>query len=165
MLTTYNVVSQDGYIARKDGSEDFIPDELWGDFLAVCKKYGVVVMGRITYETIQAYPTEMVENFESSDIKKVVITKNSQFVPKPGYFALHSLEEVLSLGDNILLSSGPSLNTHALEQGLIDKVIQNVLPEKIGGGIKVFNGETCLELVSEECKADGRLLRTFDVQK
>ena len=50
MVTLYNVVSSDGYIAREDGSEDFIPDELWPLTLEVFKKFDVLVMGRKPYE-------------------------------------------------------------------------------------------------------------------
>ena len=32
MLTLYNVISSDGFIARNDDSEDFILDNLWKNF-------------------------------------------------------------------------------------------------------------------------------------
>ena len=58
MITSYNVISKDGYIATKDGKEDFIPSYLWDTFLDICSQNDVVVMGRKTYEAIQTYSSE-----------------------------------------------------------------------------------------------------------
>ena len=47
MVTIYNVISSDGFIVRKDGSESFIPDELWPLTLEIFKKFDVLVMDAI----------------------------------------------------------------------------------------------------------------------
>lgn len=46
MLTSYNVISSDGFIAQTDGSEDFIPDEVWGDFLEFLGEYDALLIGK-----------------------------------------------------------------------------------------------------------------------
>ena len=38
MITLYNVISADGYITERDGSEDFIPDSVFDDFIDLCKE-------------------------------------------------------------------------------------------------------------------------------
>jgi len=165
MVTLYNAVSEDGFIARKDGSEDFIPDEVWGDFLSFCKMYDSLVMGRKTYETIQKYPEEMIKELETLNIKKIVVTKDSKFNVKPGYLIVNSPKEAISKGINILLSSGPTLNASVLNQGLVDIAILNIIPEKIGSGIKVFETKPNLILESEEDMGGGRKLCTYKVKK
>ena len=164
MITLYNVISADGFIARKDGSEDFIPEGLWGEFLDLCKGYDTIVMGRKTYEAIQEYPRDHIEEFEKLDIKKVIVTKDNNFLVKPHYIISHSPEEALIIGKNTLLTSGPTLNTYFLEKGLIDKVILNVLPEKIGEGIRLFNIEPKLALVFEKEISVGRKWQEYKVE-
>ena len=165
MVTLYNVISQDGYISRLDGSEDFIPDEAWIDFLNICKQNDVEIMGRKTYEAIQKYPEQMVKEFENLKIKKVVVTKNSEFIAKPLYTVVHSLKDALALGTNILISSGPTLNTSALREGLIDKIVLNILPVKIGSGIKIFENEPDLILISEKDLKNGQKWRIYKIAK
>lgn len=165
MVTLYNAVSEDGFIARKDGSEDFIPDEVWGDFLSLCKMYDSLVMGRKTYEIIQQYSEEMIKEFESLNIKKIVVTNDTKFQVKSGYITASSPKESISNGINILLSSGPTLNESVLSQNLIDVVIKNIIPESIGDGIKQFENEPNLVLEIEEDVGGGRKLCTYKVKK
>jgi dihydrofolate reductase len=82
MLTLYNVVSKDGFIATKDGSEDFIPDDSWQDTLETFKKYDVLILGRKSYEAIQKYDPEQVNALSELAIKKYVVTHNVSFTPK-----------------------------------------------------------------------------------
>ena len=84
MLTLYNAVSSEGFIARKDGNEDFIPDNLWQNFINLCEEYGALIMGRNTYDTIQNYGEEFIQSFEELPIKKIVVSSNQDFNPKKG---------------------------------------------------------------------------------
>ncbi len=157
MVTLYNAISADGFISRLDDSEDFIPDELWSDFLNLCRQCDVVVMGRRTYEVIQSYEPGLVRSFGELKIKKVVVSKNEEFVPKLGYVKVGSPEEAVEQGKKILLSSGPTLNTDFYKLGLIDKVIFNVVPVEVVEGVPVFNLEPELVLESEEDKEYSKL--------
>ncbi len=159
MVTLYNVISSDGYIARKDGSEDFIPDELWSTTLNTFKKFDILVMGRKTYEAMQNYDKNLLNPFERLDIKKVVVTRNKNLMHKPGYVIVHTPEDAIRMGENILISSGPNLNNYFLEKKLIDRIIFHQLPSSIGDGIQPFDdkykkdftlkSETQLEKVEE----------------
>ncbi len=145
MVTLYNVISSDGFIARLDGREDFIPDALWENFLDICRKYGTLVIGRKTYETIQRYDKKLLTPFESLPIKKIIVTHNREFQPKPGYSIAHSPKDAIMSSENILVSSGPTLNDFLLQKGLVDKIIFHEVPVAIGNGIKAFNsGRTSL---------------------
>ncbi len=138
MLTLYNVISSDGFIATKDSGEDFIPDEVWGDFLELCTRYDVLILGKNTYATIQLFDKELVEPFENLSIEKIIVTRDKNFKPKNGYVVMNSLKEAVALRPNILLSSGPKLNTAFLKEKLIDRIILNKLPVAIGEGILQF---------------------------
>lgn len=142
MLTLYNVVSSDGFIAQEDGGEEFIPDEVWSDFLEICNEYDTLIMGKNTYAAIQSFGKELVEPFEKSDIKKVVVTQDEDFTPKVAYKKASSIHDALEMGSDILLSSGPSLNSAFLRERLIDHIILNKLPVAIGAGIRQFETDT-----------------------
>lgn len=142
MVTLFNIISSDGYIARENGSEDFIPDELWPEFLKVCEKYDALIMGRKTYDAIQKYDKELLKPFQKLKIKKIIITRQRDFVPKAGYVVAHSPKDALSLEINNLVSSGPTLNSYLIKNGVVDKIILYKLPVTIGAGIKPFNTET-----------------------
>lgn len=158
MVTLYNVVSEDGYIADKNGSEGFIPDALWPITLALIGKYDVLVMGRKTYEAIQQYPRELLEPFEKLPIKKVVATANKSFHPKPGYTVAHSPEDVLVSIQNVLVSSGPTLNNIFLKNGLVDKVVFHKIPVKIGDGMRPFDiGFEKQFILESEIELDGNV--------
>ena len=165
MVTLYNVVSDDGFVARENGDEDFIPDELWDDFLVLCGQNETVVMGKETYWSVQEYPRNLIKRFESLDLRRVVVTRDVNFFAKPGYVVLSSPEDVLALGGNILISSGPTLNAVFLEKALVDRVILNILPKRIGSGIKAFENEPNLVLEKEEAKSQGGKWQFYLVKK
>lgn len=139
MVTLYNVTSADGFIARNDGSEDFIPDNLWPNFLNLCQEYETLIMGRKTYDTIQAYPEELLKPFEKLPIRKIVITNNPAFKPKPEYIVVHSPQDAITLAPNALISSGPTLNNYLLKNHLVKKIIFHEVPVVINEGIKPFD--------------------------
>lgn len=167
MLTAYNVVSSDGFIAQADGSEDFIPDEIWDDFLELLNTYDTLLIGKNTYETIQGFGQELVEPFENTGIKKIVITRDEGFVPKTGYEKISSLQDAIKIGSNTLLSSGPILNTAFLKERLIDQIILNKLSVTIGTGIRQFETDIVpeLTLLPEFTKKNksGRMLEFYKV--
>ena len=141
MVTLYNVVSSDGFIARTDGSEDFIPDHMWPKTLEVFKKYGTLVMGRKTYDALQKYDVALLKPFEQLPIKKIVISQELSFKPKVGYAVARTLEEATA-NPNTLVSSGPTLNTELLKRNMISEILLHVVPVTVGEGIKQFKDGT-----------------------
>jgi len=83
MVTLYNVISLDGFIARPDGGENFISDNLWGEFVELCKKYDAVVIGRKTYEAVQKYDKESREMFETINTLRVIVSSDKNFIHQP----------------------------------------------------------------------------------
>lgn len=169
MITLYNVVSADGFILKIDRSEDFIPDEMWVEFLRMCSEYGNLIIGRKTYDTLQKYDGNLLMDLETLPIKKVVVSRDEKFAPKTGYVLARSPKEAYELVKNekgeALLSSGPTINTSMVKENLITKVILEKLPVRIGEGdatprnLTMFDEEDIkveLTLVSKEDKGGGR---------
>ena len=164
MITLYNAISSDGYIAGENGNEDFIPSDVWYDFIELCGHYDAVVMGKNSYLAIQNYEPNERDLFEKLLIKKIVLSRDEKFILKSGYVRAKSIKEVLSLGKNILLSSGPSLNDVFLKEKAIDKIILNIIPVGLESGIKEFNvGKPKMVFESEKIIREGSVLRTYKV--
>ena len=162
MATLYNVISADGFIARKDGSEDFIPDNLWPNFLNLCKEYGTLIMGRKTYNTIQKYDEELLQPFEELSIRKIVITRNRVFKPKYEYIVVHSPEDAIALAPNALVSSGPTLNNYLIKNHLVKEIIFHEVPISIGDGIRPFNKHSLiLRAVKDVPQLEGIVVRKY----
>ncbi len=163
MITLYNVVSSDGFIAAPNGSEDFIPDEQWDRFLKLLPDYDAVIYGRKTYEAVQKYDAAALEAFEKTPITKLVVSTQADFKPKAGYTKISSPQEALEYGKNMLLSSGGSLNEAFVAAGLVDKLLQVRLPISIDAGIRALSPETKLRLESEQPLENGAALREFSI--
>jgi dihydrofolate reductase len=167
MVTLYNVISLDGFIADENGNEDFIPDEVWNDFLELCNIHDTLIIGKDTYAAIQSFGKELVEPFENTDIRKVIVTRDESFIPKATYEKVHSIDDSLKMGSNFLLSSGPSLNTAFLKEKLIDRIILNRLPTPLSKGIPQFETNTHPLLIplpepTKETR-DGRKFELYEV--
>ncbi|HVX91460.1 MAG TPA: dihydrofolate reductase family protein [Candidatus Paceibacterota bacterium] len=142
MITLFNVVSSDGFIADENGLEHFIPDTLWATTLAFLKNYDAIVMGRKTYEAIQKYPTELLNPFEQLALRKIVLSSNHATAVKPVYVLAHSVRDAEASSNNLLLSSGPETNKRFLEAGSVDFIVLHRLPLPIGKGMEPFPGDT-----------------------
>lgn len=138
MITAYNAISQDGFIARANGDEDFIPDEAWEIFLELCNTYPVTITGGTTYLTLASYPKDEFERYLKTSAKKIIVTRDETF-SADGFTIVHSPQEAVNLAPEALLCTGPTLNTAFLEEGLIDRVLINQIPTTIGSGIPQFN--------------------------
>lgn len=165
MITMFNTVSADGFISRMDRSADFIPDQMWPEFLDMCRQYDSIIIGRKTYDTFQGYDESLVHAFEDLSIRKIVVSRDDNFHPKAGYVVARSPKEACDSAGNALMCSGPTLNTSALDDCLVDKIVLEKLPIKLVDGYKMFEEgtEAHLTLLSEEKKAGGRQRETYSV--
>ncbi len=154
MLTLYNVISSDGYIARENGDEDFIPDNLWPSTLKFFEKHDALIMSRKTHDAMQKYDRTLLVPFEALSLKKIIITRVEDYVPKSGYTAALTMHAALALapGPTVLASIGHKFNSALIREYKVDRVIWHVVPQKIGGGIKPFdtNPESFLVLMNEQ---------------
>lgn len=138
MITLYNVISEDGFIAGTDGGEDFIPESYWQHTLEVIRQYDCVVLGRNTYETIQNYEKEFRDSFDELSVKKIVVTSDVNYQAKEGYEIINAPEDIIKFGINILVTSGPVLNNYLLDKNLVDRIIYHEVPVSIHEGIRPY---------------------------
>lgn len=139
----YSAVSLDGFIAREDGSIDWLsfiesPNEDHG-YKAFYQQISVTLMGRKTYEQVLGFPGQ----FPYSETTNYVFSRQKQpsndlvhFIPDQAEEFVKRLKE--QTGKDIWLIGGAELNTVLLNAGLIDEMILSIIPIVLGKGISLF---------------------------
>jgi dihydrofolate reductase len=154
MVTVHMAASLDGFIARSDGSVDWLetPDrfdagedlspEFIATFLASIDCY---VMGSKTYETAMgfeaaghgwAYGEKPVFVLTTRELRKVRPTV--EFVS--GDLRCLFAERLEPAFANIWIAGGGQLSAECLRLGLVDEVRLSLAPVLIGDGIPFFQG-------------------------
>lgn len=145
-IKLYIACSLDGYIAREDGSIDWLTeydnnsetDYGYSEFYA---SIGTVLMGRKTYEQVLDFG-----DWAYAEKKTYVFTrqkeplrreKNVEFVSgEVGEFARRLKENT---DEDIWLVGGSQLIKAFLEEDLVDDMIVFIVPIILGGGIPLFD--------------------------
>lgn len=165
----YNVaVSLDGYIARADGSYDWIVEDQSIDFDTLIAGFDTLLMGRKTYEVLQAQGPG--GPFEG--MKKVVVSRT---LPAGGsgsttFICRDVTQHVRSMkngtGRDIWLFGGGELFRFLLDAGLVDTVEIALMPVLLGGGVPLVAVGTAshrLALKSCEQLLSGIVMLRYDV--
>lgn len=143
-VVLYIAMSLDGYIARKDGSVDWLHDvegdggdNGYGKFYA---GIGAVVMGKKTYDDV----LPLVEEFPYTDKPCYVLSRSRQpeaphviFVNEPIEDFMTGLKKEPMEGD-IWLVGGGQLVQQFLAHQLIDELQLAMIPKLLGDGIPLF---------------------------
>jgi dihydrofolate reductase len=133
-------ISLDGYIARPDGSVDFLfmpKDYSMGPFF---KRIDTAVMGRKTYEVAQ----KMGGGMSSPGMTSYVFSRTLPPVETSGLTIVKEspkrfLEAVQKkTGKDIWLMGGGELTREFLREDLLDELYLGVVPVLIGAGIAAF---------------------------
>ena len=157
-------MSLDGYIARPDGSYDWIPDEPtidWGEFMG---RFDTMLVGRKTWEVASGsaeYPMRIY--LFSSTLKQedhpgvtVVNQDAAEFVAR--------LRQ--GSGKDIWLMGGGELFRSLFQAGLVDAVETAVTPVLLGRGLPMLpNVEHSARLALRHTRTypSGIILLTYDV--
>ncbi len=166
------VISPNGYISRLDGTEDWLAEANWDDFLVKAKRFGNIVIGRETYENVMKFYKDY--NFDNIDTDhKIIVTRNRDYVCPKGYELAHGPEEAIRFLERkdtatLFLSGGGKLNAEFAQLGLIDELELTVEPYVLGEGRPVFASgdfEFELELVETKALPDGRVKLLYRVKK
>ncbi len=172
-ITFGGAISLDPYLARPDGSVDWImwSDEA-GDMMGeYWSKIDTVLMGRKTYEV--ALRSGQYSG-ESGGIKTIVFSRTLQPSTVSGdveFVMDNAVEFVRRLknapGKEICLMGGGELAKPLFEAGLIDEIGFNIHPILLGAGIPLFypmNHQIELELI--ECRPfkNGCVVVTYRVK-
>lgn len=164
-------ISPNGYIAREDGDEDWLPSEGWDEFLPIAKKLNNIVMGRETYEQVTARYGD--DNFDSVECDyKIIITHDRDFKAPDNYKIVYSPEEAIDFIesknlDTLFLIGGGKLNSEFAKRGLIDEIQLTINPYIIGKGRPfLYPDDFDLNLKFVECNqiSGGRVQIKYKVE-
>lgn len=153
-VTVHMAASLDGFVAREDGSVDWmhvkdsyldgetLDPAFVKDFLASIDCY---VMGSRTYETALGYETGG-KGWAYGDTPTVVLTTRELPVTRPtvelvaGDLAALFAERLRPKYRNIWVAGGGQLVGECLRLGLADEVRYSIVPVLIGRGVEFFEG-------------------------
>ena len=161
-VTAYFAASLDGFIAKEDGSIDWlneasgaVPSGEDCGFQAFLDTVDVLVMGRNTFEQVSAFG-----EWAYGETPVVVLSSNpiSSSLSVPGTVS-HSSESPATLCDRLgnsgvkhIYVDGGATVRGFLSAGRLDEIIVTVIPIVLGGGISPF-GELESEVVLTQLEA------------
>jgi dihydrofolate reductase len=145
-VTLYIATSIDGYIARPDGSLDWLdaipnPDKTDHGYMELLENTSHIIMGRKTYSALLGFGIE----WPYSGKKTFVASNDKSFHPqtpeteKLGGDLTREVTKIKAEADrDIWLVGGGQLVTCFLNNDLIDKMIIAIAPIILGEGIALF---------------------------
>jgi dihydrofolate reductase len=146
----YQVASSlDGFIARPDGSYDWLVADPSIDFGALYKEFDAAVMGRKTYEVgLAAGADGSIPGADVVVFSRTLPTSTSRGVRVTNEDPRAVVTELKKRkGRDIWLFGGGELFRYLLDGGLVDTVELAVMPVMIGDGIPVLPPGTTANLV------------------
>ncbi len=141
-ISVYMATSIDGYIAREDGSLDWLdrvgdPDEDYG-FQELLDSIDGVILGRHTYEVAAGVP-----DWPYKGKRIIVLSKSLETVREEAELYQGDLAELVaklhSEGIQHVWVDGGVTISHFLDLGLVDTLTLSVIPVILGSGIPLFN--------------------------
>ena len=157
----YIAATLDGFIARKDGSLDWLEglpnpnqvDHRYGKFFG---SIDTVIMGRATYEEILGFDVD----WPYGECQSYVVTSQKDYSVKTENthlicdLASDQMDDIKSNSSKgIWLVGGGQLITAFLNMELVDVMIISIVPIVLGDGIRLFPNhpkETGFDLVNAE---------------
>jgi len=138
----YIATSLDGFIARKNGSVDWLPQPENSEDFGMKKfldSIGIVILGNTTYKEFKApYPKKKCYVFSRKNSGK---EDNITYVNGD---VKHFIDTLSDENGNIWLVGGAEIIKEFLKNNLIDEFIITVIPTVLGEGIPLF-AEECGE--------------------
>lgn len=140
----YTASSLDGFIARKDGSIDWLdavpnPEGLDYGYVDFYNSIDVTLMGNTTFKKVMSFdfefPYQRTENYVFSRTEKGT-SEHVTYVGKDAASFVKKLKK--GRGKDIWLIGGGMLNTTLLNADLIDELILTIIPVILGEGIPLF---------------------------
>lgn len=159
ICSVFIATTLDGYIARPDGTFDFLDafgneDHGYAEF---SKSVDVLIIGRGTYDVVLAFP-----DWPYTGKRVVVLTSRPPRAPRANeeFFsgdvrALH--ERLTREGCRRAYVDGGKVISHFLDADLIDDLTISVVPLRLGAGLPLFapGAERQFTLTGTQAYADG----------
>jgi dihydrofolate reductase len=140
--TLFMAISANGYVARKNGEEDFLSHDNWIQMLECVKEYGNLIWGSKTYEAVKGWGDEYLKDVENVPI--IIVSKSQKIFEEKNVTICASPEEALKIVESrgckkALLIGGPTINSSFAKAGLVDEIILNYNPTIISSGKTLFS--------------------------
>jgi dihydrofolate reductase len=139
-IILYIATSLDNYIARKNGSVDWLFHDQDYGYKEFYNSIDTIIMGNNIYTQILEFgdfPYKEKTNFVFTRNKTLLKTKDVRFISQNIKSFLIKLKEIK--GKNIWLVGGSQINTLLLNNSLIDEMIIFIHPIVLGEGIPLFS--------------------------
>jgi len=172
-IIVYVATSADGYIARSDGSIDWLnrpmPKDGYG-MIAFSRSIDTILWGRKTYD----FAAKMGGVGAYGRVKHYAFSRQPPSVPLPGVeFVSESIPEFVgklqaARGKNIWMMGGAGIIASFLDAGAIDEFSIHVIPVMIGEGIPLVaprHRNIPLELLSACSFPDGVVHLNYSVRR
>jgi dihydrofolate reductase len=133
-------MSLDGFIAREDGTYDWIPPDPGVDFVAMYAEFDGYVMGRKTYELVESIATEL----PSMDGPILVVSKTLSEAKLPNVEIIREniparvRRQKAESAKDVWLFGGGELFRYLLDEGVVDTVEVAVIPVLLGSGVPLL---------------------------
>ena len=168
-------ISFDGYLAREDGSVDWLLDspgstELLKD---LWPRFDAMLMGRKTYEVALKMSPGRDAGSVFGNMRALVFSRTLEPASRDGYEIVgdDAAEFVRSMksedGKDIMLMGGGELANSLLNAGLVDEIGLNVQPILLGSGVPTFlKMPKQITLEMKECRqlGSGCVYLSYDVK-
>jgi dihydrofolate reductase len=168
-IILYIAISEDGFIAREDGSINFLPqpkDEealVETGYLALLDRIDTILMGRKSYDQILSFG-----DWGWKDKKTVVFTSSPlnpplSCVQKSNDTPLEFMikRSLKNTSKDIWLLGGANLCKSFFDQDLVDEIILTIVPTKINVGIALNIPIEKYHFEQEKKLMDGMIQRTY----
>ncbi|WP_080145545.1 dihydrofolate reductase family protein [Marinilactibacillus piezotolerans] len=145
-VVLFIAMSLDGYIARKNGSIDWLElnvmnkqeDSTYDEFY---KSVDTVIMGRTTYDQVVSELSPDV--YPYADAESYVLTSRPGDSSEKIHFTDEDVTDLVSKlkqspGDDIWIVGGQSVITPLIQNNLIDEYQITIVPMLLGEGIPLF---------------------------
>ncbi len=137
-VTLYMTTTVNGFIAKENNDTSW-SKETWLSFAQFVKKTGNIIIGRKTYELMNAD-----NEFRKIGNPFTVVVSKEIFIPPFNAVLAKSPKEALKIikeknFPNALVAGGAILSASFMKENLVDEVIIDIEPYIFGRGIRLFS--------------------------
>jgi len=170
-ITYYAAASIDGFVARTDGSVDWLtqPEQGGEDYgyTTFYQSVDALVMGRVTYEQVLSFG-----DWPYPDKTVFVLSNHSLTEERDDVKIVATIDQLIdelnqSGYKHIWLVGGGKTASTFLQTGLLDEMIVSYIPVALGSGISLFSeptAETKMEIISSVDYPDGVVQITYRIK-
>jgi dihydrofolate reductase len=156
LIRLYIAQSLDGYIARPDGTIDWLRpfDDVDYGYNAFIREIGTVVMGRASYDLARSFGDWPYQTMRSLVITSRPLDDAPPTVARVGADIPRLVTALRAAGDKDVWIMGGAQTINAfLKAEAVDRIDLFTLPVLLGGGVRLFEGtrpEAALRLLSTQ---------------